>query len=284
MRLSRRLPLVTLVGTAVVALASAAVATPVSSGSGSASGRTIGVIRPAPAATVNATTSSNWFGYNISAVARNENFRQVGGTWRVPRATQHKKGQAEYSSSWIGIGGGCVRQNQFGCTSGDNTLIQAGTEQSIAPNGAASYHSWYELIPAPSIQTPLVVGPNHMVRANIRQTVVGIWRISLENLSTGKSWSTTVPYTSTYRTAEWITETPIVIGTDAAGLAALPNLTPVHFDWTSVNGRNPRLRSSERVFLAPGQQIIGAPSLPQPEGNGFAACAWRTTCAVPANF
>jgi len=39
--------------------------------------------------------------------------------------------------------------------------------------------------------------------------------ITLKDLTTGQSFSTTVPYTSTHTTAEWIEETPLLIGTNA---------------------------------------------------------------------
>ena len=52
----------------------------------------------------------------------------------MPTATQHTAGQAEASSDWIGIGGGCV---DAGCTVTDSTLIQTGTEQDVSATGAA---------------------------------------------------------------------------------------------------------------------------------------------------
>jgi hypothetical protein len=40
-------------------------------------------------------------------------------------ASSHTKGQDQFSSNWIGIGGGGIDAN---CMVGDNTLIQTGTE------------------------------------------------------------------------------------------------------------------------------------------------------------
>jgi len=57
------------------------------------------------------------------------------GDWTVPTVTQHTAGQDENSSDWIGIGGGCA---DSGCTAGDETLIQTGTEQDFS-GGQASY-------------------------------------------------------------------------------------------------------------------------------------------------
>ena len=58
----------------------------------------------------------------------------------------------------------------------------------------------------------------------------------LKNRTTGKQWHGTAPYTSTFGTAEWIAETPLLIGTNA-GFATLPNLTPVHFDNATANSK-----------------------------------------------
>src|SRR5437868_13189182 len=39
-------------------------------------------------------------------------FSSVDGTWTVPTASQHKAGEAEFSASWVGIGGGCVDRSE----------------------------------------------------------------------------------------------------------------------------------------------------------------------------
>jgi hypothetical protein len=54
----------------------------------------------------------------------------------VPTASSHTRGQDEFSSDWIGIGGGCVDAN---CMVGDNTLIQTGTEQDGPATGGSEY-------------------------------------------------------------------------------------------------------------------------------------------------
>src|SRR5437879_9227487 len=65
-----------------------------------------------PIVAVGANKSNNWSGYNQGTIEqRGKTFRSVSGTWRVPTATAHKAGENEYSSSWVGIGGGCVNAN-----------------------------------------------------------------------------------------------------------------------------------------------------------------------------
>jgi hypothetical protein len=114
--------------------------------------------------------------------------------------------------------------------------------------------------------------------------VPGVWNLTLKNRTTGKQWKGTAPYTSTFGTAEWITETPLLIGANA-GFATLPNLTNVHFDNTTVNGVNPQFKLNQQIQLVNGNgAVIGRVSRPQADGNGFNACAWVSTCPVPSNF
>src|SRR6476469_1295387 len=73
----------------------------------------------------NANQSNNWYGYNQGALETGKSlFHSVSGDWTVPTASQHTSGNDEYSSTWIGIGGGCVTAD---CAVTDSTLIQTGT-------------------------------------------------------------------------------------------------------------------------------------------------------------
>jgi hypothetical protein len=232
-----------------------------------------------PKTSSHATQSSNWFGYDQGTLEQGgKMFHSITGDWTVPTATQHTNGQDEFSSDWIGIGGGCI---DAACTVGDNTLIQTGTEQDVS-GGKASYSAWYELIPAPSITiTNVSVHPGDHMHASIAETVSGaeVWNITLQNVTTGQTFSTTVPYTSTHATAEWIEETPLIFGTNGVGLAALPNLTNVPFTNATTNGANAGLKASEEIQLVDsGGKVIGAPSAPNATANGFTECAWASTC------
>jgi hypothetical protein len=231
-----------------------------------------------PAVGFKAAQSNNWFGYNQGTLEQNgKMFNSITGDWVVPTATQHTAGQDEASSDWIGIGGGCL---DAACTAGDNTLIQTGTEQDVS-GGTASYSAWYELIPAPSLSiSSITVHPGDHMHASISETVAGanVWNITLQDVTTGKSFSTTVPYSSTHATAEWIEETPLTFGTGGAGLAALPNLSNVPFTAATTNGANAGLKASEEIQLIDSNsKVIGSPSAPS-GGNAFTACAWATSC------
>ncbi len=238
----------------------------------------------APRLTANTNSSSNWFGYNQGTLEQGGKlFNSITGSWTVPTATQHTAGQGEASSDWIGIGGGCI---DAGCTVGDSTLIQTGTEQDVSSSGQASYDAWYELVPAPEFQiTSMTVHPGDQMSASISEVVndANVWTITIKDVTDNQSYTTTVPYTSTHATAEWIEETPLEIGTNA-GFAALPNLTQVPFTGATTNGAPANLQPSEELDLVDSSgNVIGAPSAPSPDNDAFNACAWASTCPAPTS-
>jgi hypothetical protein len=228
----------------------------------------------------NTNSSSNWFGYNQGTLEQGDTlFNSITGDWIVPTVTQHTAGQAEDSSDWIGIGGGCI---DAGCTATDSTLIQTGTEQDVDSTGAASYSAWWELVPAPSLAiSNMTVEPGDHMHASIDEVVADsdVWTITIQDVTRGESYTTTVPYSSTHATAEWIEETPLEIGTDA-GFAALPNLTNPAFTSATVNGASAELKASEQMDLVDSNgNLIGAPSAPNSSADGFDECAWASTCS-----
>lgn len=261
-----------------IALAAGACVPAAASGIPDPHGHVVHVLKPG--ARANANESSNWFGYNQGMLERGKQFHAVAGDWRVPRATQHVRGRAEASSTWIGIGGGCVDAR---CNVGDSTLIQTGTEQDVSRSGKASYSAWWEVIPGPAITiSKFRVRPGDHMHASVAETVKNsnVWRITLRNVTRNKTFHRIVPYTSTHATAEWIQETPVIIGTDA-GIADLPNLSRTTFNRARVNGRPAGLRYSERILLTSRNKVIGTPSAPDRQHDGFALCSWAKRCPAP---
>jgi hypothetical protein len=257
------------VAAALMASGSAAAATPI------AHGQLVHV-------RANTNQSSNWFGYNQGSVEQGGKlFTSITGDWTVPTVSQHTAGQDEFSSDWIGIGGGCV---DAGCTVTDSTLIQTGTEQDVS-GGVASYSAWWELVPAPSISISMTVGAGDHMHASIAELVAdsNAWTITLQDVTRNETFTQTVPYSSTHLTAEWIEETPLILGTNA-GFAALPNLSSPVFDLATTNGQPANLSSSEEMQLIDSNsKVIGAPSAPDPDADGFNACTWATTCSAPSS-
>jgi hypothetical protein len=231
---------------------------------------------------VAATKSSNWSGYNQGAVDKGAVFNSITGTWTVPTARQHTRNQAEASSAWIGIGGGCPESS---CVVPSATLIQEGTEQDVGKRGKAHYSAWWELIPAPSITiTSLPVHPGDRIHASIAETVPdsNVWVMSMKDLTTGRSWSQTVPYTSSHDTAEWIVETPLNLGTGGAGLASMPDLSRVRFDRARVNGARAGLTVHHEMQLVDSKnRPVATPSAPDAQSDGFNVCTYASRCPRP---
>jgi hypothetical protein len=235
-----------------------------------------------PIVALNASQSNNWSGYNQGTIEKGgTTFHSIAGDWVVPTATQHKAGEAEYSSTWIGIGGGCVDAD---CLVTDNTLIQAGTESDVDASGAATYEAWWELIPAPGVTiTDFPVKAGDSVHFEINETLPAVWTFSAKNNTTGKTWTMTVPYTSTYLTAEWITETPVVVdGSGNVTIGPLPKLSTVRTDTAKVNGANARLVNAEQVQLVDANnKPLATPSAPDAQRDGFNLCTYASSCAAP---
>ena len=234
-----------------------------------------------PIISIGASQSNNWSGYNQGTLEQGTKlFNQVSGDWNVPTATQHTSGQAEASSTWIGIGGGCV---DAGCTVTDASLIQTGTEQDVAADGTASYSAWWELVPVPSLTiSGITVHPGDHMHANIAEVVplTDLWTITLQDVTSGQSFTQTVPYPSTHLTAEWINETPTEIGTGGVGLSAMPNLSTVTFSGAQANSANPGLKASEEINLVDSSgNRIATPSAPNSTTNGFDDCTYTTSCS-----
>jgi len=234
-----------------------------------------------PIVVVAANQSFNWAGYVQGALEKNTTFHSVAATWIVPTATPHQRGEAEYSSSWIGIGGGCV---DAACSIGDDTLIQAGIGHDIDANGAADYYAWWETIPAPLVRTDLVVRPGDRIAVSISEgRVPEVWTIVIVNRSTGSRFTITLPYPSSYATAEWVIETPVVI-TETGGIQVgpMPNLTTVRFDHAGANGASARFIPAERMELVDFDlTVIATPSLPDRKGDGFNDCTYTADCPAP---
>jgi hypothetical protein len=116
------------------------------------------------------------------------------------------------------------------------------------------------------------------MHASIAEGLPGMWNITLQDVTRGETFSTSVPYSSTEGSAEWIEETPLVIGTNA-GFAALPNLSTVPFTSATANGAPAGFQASEEMDLTDSTgKVIGAPSAPK-SSQSFDACAWASSCS-----
>ena len=193
--------------------------------------------------------SSNWSGYAVTGGT----YHAITGSWIVPPvSTTHGK---TYSSTWIGIDG---FNNQ--------DLIQTGTEQDAAKSGN-SYYAWWEILPAAETTIPnMTIHPGDHMTASITDNGNGTWTISLRDVTTAQSFTTTQAYTGPGQSAEWIMEAP-TLGNKVSQLAdyGLATITP-----DTVNGVSPNFALSDAgVMFQKHTGQVSTPSVPNAVNDGF---------------
>jgi hypothetical protein len=177
-----------------------------------------------PTSSQSSTTSyqsTNWAGY----LANGGNFTSVSGSWIAPNPTATSSSVESGDGTWVGIGG---------VTSSD--LIQVGTANTVSSSGVVSTTGFYELLPAGAQATPaLTIHPGDTLSASIMQTSLTQWTISMTNVTNGQTFSTSVTYSSSLSSAEWIQEDPSY---QNGNLVLLDNFGTVRFNnaTTTING------------------------------------------------
>jgi Peptidase A4 family len=159
------------------------------------------MVQPSSAGiTANATTtqtiSLNWSGY---AVTGKKPYNYVTSSWVEPTITC--PGVADqWSSEWVGLDG-----------YNDQTVEQEGTSAWCGGSGHTTpkYEAWYEMFPAGSVNV-FAVHPGDIIDATTSYSdSTGDFTLTVSDLSTGKSSSTTTTCASCTRaSAEWIIERP----------------------------------------------------------------------------
>src|SRR5712691_3249270 len=148
---------------------------------------------PVPAISVGQNTSHNWSGY----AATSGTYTGVTGTWTVP--VPGINSAPGVGATWVGSGG-----------VSSHDLIQAGTQDVAAGNGQAQFETWIEMLPQASQQVPVAVVPGDSVTVSIDEQGAGSgnWQVTVTNNTTGQKYQTSVQYTSSESSAEWIMEAP----------------------------------------------------------------------------
>jgi Peptidase A4 family len=147
------------------------------------------------------STASGWAGYVVRAGGRA--FTEVGGTWTEPRIVCNRPQSS--AAFWVGIGG-AERDSR--------ALEQIGTSADCSESGLPWYSAWYQLVPAPPVDIPVVVRPGDRVtaRLGVRGRTVDL---EFRNRSTGASFATEVIASSPETdSAEWIAEAPATCFTE----------------------------------------------------------------------
>lgn len=163
---------------------------------------------------------TQWSGYMVASDVkidvqnRSSAVSSVSGSWVVPAVNPSENNT--FSGIWVGIGG-----------YGEETLIQAGTEQEYV-NDKAVYYAWYELFPNYLIHIPSIhVKPNDTITASISliNENTNTWTITIKDVTRNEQFKKTFIYNSSRLSAEWVVERPKVNGT----VSTLANFESVTF-------------------------------------------------------
>jgi Peptidase A4 family len=225
--------------------------------------------------------STNWSGYAQNA-ASNGTFTAVHDTWRVPTVNTTLSGN-QYASDWVGVDG-----------FSNASLVQCGTEADNIGHKAV-YYAWTEILPAPEVViTGLAIHAGDKIFAQVKETKANTWLMQVKDLTTGKSGSKTVSYTTPETSAEVIHERPAVNGS----LATLAKTSKVTQDPGSYSTSAPGTTTSYHPLMSPasaatvyqifmvnnaGTKIIAAPSAPDSDRDGFAVAYGATSPAPPSS-
>ncbi len=166
--------------------------------------------------------SENWAGYVVESnllLPASGAVGDVQGQWRVPALTCGASNA--YSSAWVGIDGYA-----------NSTVEQVGTQHSCI-NGKPVYAAWYEMYPAPRTRVALKVNPGDLISGEVRYVGGSSFVLSLQNQTTGQSFSTTQQGQAQRQSAEWVVEAPY-----SGGVLPLANFGTVQFSGanTTING------------------------------------------------
>ena len=222
---------------------------------GTGTGTTVPTPAPNPqgaASGVARSTSRNWSGY----VATGGTYTSVTGTWIVAKPDPKTPG---IDATWVGIGGA------------DTTdLIQAGTEATVNPDGTVSYDAWTETLPQSTRTVTLTVNGGDTITVTLTEKSPGSWLIELKNVTTNKSYTTTLGYNSSKSSAEWIQEAPSL----GRAIAPLDSFGSVKFSaaGTVVDGKKQTVKSADAkpVTMTNGSnQALAVPTVIGTDGSSF---------------
>jgi hypothetical protein len=208
-------------------------------------------------------TSRNWSGY----AAQNGPYTKVSGTWKVPSVSGSEPSSAE--ATWVGIGG----------ISSDD-LIQSGTQNTVDDYGQVTTSGFYELLPDAPITIPTVtVHPGDAVSVSIAQQQPDQWRIAFADTSDGQKYSTTVSYSSSLSSAEWIEEAP----SDGWSTVPLANFNSVAFTHSSTNQGTLAQSGAQPLAMVDDQaQPLATPSALGSDGASFSVSAQQPSSSGAA--
>ena len=136
--------------------------------------------------------SSNWSGYGL----RTEQYVSVSAEWTQP-AVDCSAGNDANASFWVGLDG--VKSHSVEQT-GTSADCRAGRTVPV-------YYAWYEMFPEPMRRAPVLVRAGDHFSALVQGLSAQKYELTLKNLTTGQSFSTSASRSGTWpSSAEWVVE------------------------------------------------------------------------------
>jgi len=176
----------------------------------------------------------------------------------------------EYAAFWIGIDGNT-----------SNTVEQLGTD-SDCQNGQPVYYAWFEFYPHLAyLVNSVAVHPGDQISAEVSAGAKGNFTVSMTNLTTAQSFSTTTKVPSADQSsAEWIAEAPYSggvlpladFGSVTFGNSKLPNTATIGGTTASI-GSFPSASVDKITMVTSTGAIKALPSALSKQGSSF-SIAW----------
>jgi hypothetical protein len=140
------------------------------------------------------STSTNWSGYSVTGGT----FSSVTATWVQPAVTPASTLTEQEAAFWVGLDG-----------DSSPTVEQIGTD-AFTIGGLVEYSAWWEMFPDTMVTIgSMSVRPGDTFTATVTGTAAGSFKLSLRNVTTGQTFSTTRTSTTAQRSsAEVIAEAP----------------------------------------------------------------------------
>ncbi len=244
-------------------------------------------------AATDATLSTNWAGYAVTAPAAAgvpaTAFTDVTGTWVQPRV-KCVRGEVGAAAFWVGLGG---------WDQSSRALEQIGTEADCDEHGQVTYSAWYELVPAGPVTLNLKIRPGDRVTGAVvvsgSQVVFGLKNLT-RHTRFGKRL--TPSFQLDVGSAEWIAEAPSLCQSNGrCTVVPLTNFGRMSFSKAAAIGNghpgtiSDTTWSPSQVVLAPNpgaQTAFGVianthgavPSVTSADGRSFSVSWQRAASAA----
>lgn len=204
------------------------------------------------------TASTNWSGYVLPNFETGQKYTSASATWVVPSVILDPEDNdfgviAEFSSSWLGIGG-YFKSAKY--TKVDTKLIQLGTEQDAFSDGPPQYYAWYEKLPSYAVLiTTLQINPGDTITASLscagKCKGKASWTLTMTDETTTQTWSKTVKYNASKLSVDLIEEAPYgqEFAKQKLGVLPLADFGTTSFSSSIANDLPANLSTSDNIEM-----------------------------------